>query len=313
MSAPDLPDGLLAQLVECAPDGILAVDDEGSILLVNQQVELMLGYRREELINQPVEMLLPDRFRAAHAGYRREFAASPAVRPMGGGGRLRARRKDGTELDVEISLAPLRIGSRTIVGAVIRDITDRAHALADLEHRALHDPLTGLPNRALLMDRLRTALSRQERAGGGTGVLFLDVDHLKAVNDSLGHAAGDALLTSVSERIGAVLRPADTLARLGGDEFVVLTEQVPAMPELCELSERVLTAVRVPLDHAGHDLHPSVSIGVAFARPGRSDADQLLRDADAAMYRAKRARRGSFALAHTSDPDPSVGGSGLTG
>jgi diguanylate cyclase (GGDEF)-like protein/PAS domain S-box-containing protein len=290
-----LPDGLLEQIVVCAPDGILAVDASGSIVFVNHQLEVLLGFHRDEVLGQPVEMLLPDQLRSTHAGYRREFAANPAVRPMGAGRTLRARCKDGSDLDVEISLAPLPFGEVTYVAVVMRDATDHVQAQTQLQHQALHDPLTGLPNRALLMDRLRTALAR--RAPSGIGVLFFDIDHLKLVNDSLGHAAGDVLLTSIGERVRGVLRPADTLARWGGDEFVVFTEGVPGVPELCDLADRMLTAVRAPLHHGGRELAASISIGVVFTRPGQLDPDQVLRHADVAMYRAKRANRGSYTVA----------------
>ena len=285
---------LLMELVECAPDGMLVADRRGRVLLVNRQIEVLLGYRRDELLGQPVELLLPERLRGRHLGHRAAFAATPEPRPMGSGAALPARRKDGTEVPVDISLAPLRGAGEEVVAVVVRDATQRVRVQAELERLALHDALTGLPNRALLIDRLESALARQQRIGGGVGVMFLDVDRLKWVNDTLGHEAGDLMLVAVAERVGGILRPTDTVARIGGDEFVVLVEQVPDRAELEQLASRMLAAVRAPLRVGGRQLAPSVSAGLSFVEHGRVDAAAALREADAAMYGAKRNGRDRF-------------------
>lgn len=287
---------LLTELVESAPDGMLAVDAEGRILLVNRQIELLLGYRRDELLGRPVELLLPQRFRATHVEHRTTFLEKPELRPMGAGAALPVLRKDGTETFIDLSLAPLTEAGPAAVAVVLRDATARVRAQAELERLALHDGLTGLPNRALLTDRLTGALARRVRAGAHVGLMFLDVDRLKWVNDTLGHAAGDTLLTAVARRVEGVLRPADTVARVGGDEFVVLVDEVPGVEELRELADRTLAAVRAPLRLGHRELQPSVSVGLALGRPGQVEAPALIREADAAMYQAKRNGRDRFEL-----------------
>jgi diguanylate cyclase (GGDEF)-like protein/PAS domain S-box-containing protein len=164
---------------------------------------------------------------------------------------------------------------------------------ADAVRQALTDPLTGLPNRALFIDRLDHALARAERADGEVSVLFLDVDEFKLVNDSLGHLAGDRLLVEAARRIRKCLRPSETAARFGGDEFAILVahEKDPPVPEI--LGARIIEALSAPLDVDGHELRIRASIGIAT---GRTDPESLLRDADAAMYRAKATKRGGVCV-----------------
>ena len=157
------------------------------------------------------------------------------------------------------------------------------------EHQALHDPLTGLPNRLLLNDRIDQALARSARQSGRVAVLFLDLDLFKVVNDSLGHAAGDQLLIEVSRRLAGVVRPGDTLSRFGGDEFVIVCDNMPDT-EVEGLARRAASAVRETFQYHGQTVNVSASIGIAMAS-AETDSDALLRDADAALYRAKAGGR----------------------
>jgi diguanylate cyclase (GGDEF)-like protein len=170
----------------------------------------------------------------------------------------------------------------------IRYATDHRRSVARLQHDALHDPLTGLPNRTLFLDRLQQSLRRSHRRGADSGaaVLFLDLDRFKIINDSLGHHAGDELLRSVALRLDASLRPGDTVARIGGDEFTVLLEDVTDAREAAVVAERVLATLADPVQVAGRELHVSGSIGIALGGPD-VDPHELIRDADVAMYRAK--------------------------
>jgi diguanylate cyclase (GGDEF)-like protein len=176
---------------------------------------------------------------------------------------------------------------------ISRDVTDRVALEEELRRRAFHDALTGLPNRALFEDRLRRALAATGR-GGSIGVLFVDLDDFKTVNDSLGHAAGDELLQLVAGRIDELLRPGDTVARLGGDEFAVLLEQLGAPEEAERVAERLLDALRAPATLAGRRLAVRASVGIATSAPGAAPGE-LLRDADAAMYEAKARGEGGWA------------------
>ena len=176
----------------------------------------------------------------------------------------------------------------TIVGRVwsFRDVTDRKRLEERLSYQAFHDSLTGLGNRALFQDRLQHAVARLERTNGHLAVLFMDLDNLKMVNDSLGHSAGDTLLQTTAEVLVGCLRNADTAARLGGDEFGILIEEAASADEATKLAERILAAMRLPLIVGAKEVQATVSIGITFDSPGTT-SDQLLCNADLAMYMAK--------------------------
>ncbi|HET9658174.1 MAG TPA: EAL domain-containing protein [Kineosporiaceae bacterium] len=183
-----------------------------------------------------------------------------------------------------------------VARSIRRLVVELAEAQARLTHQALHDSLTGLANRSLLNDHLALALARAQRAGTRVGVIFLDLDNFKKVNDSLGHTAGDELLVEVARRLAGVLRGSDLAARLGGDEFVVACDDVTDPHDVPAVVERVLTVLNRDVHLCGQTLPLSASMGVALSRPD-SDADDLLRDADAAMYRAKRHGKGCWEMA----------------
>ncbi len=186
-------------------------------------------------------------------------------------------------------------------GKVVRDVSERRTATEELAHRSTHDALTGLANRALLLDRLCHALERLQRHPARVGILFIDLDRFKFVNDRLGHEAGDHLLVAVAERLRRSVRPDDTVARLGGDEFVVLCEDLTGPLEAVEVAQRIVTAFARPVRVGREDIAISASIGVASTAAG-CDADSLLRDADAAMYNAKREARGPLVRVQPFDP-----------
>jgi len=217
--------------------------------------------------------------------------------------RYRLRHADGSWRWFSRRVTPFRRnkeGRVVEVLGVVRDVTDVVEAESQLRHSALHDPLTGLPNRALLMDRLEAALGRAMRTGREVAVLFCDLDGFKRVNDTAGHAAGDAVLVETARRISAVLRSHDTVARVGGDEFVVVVEPWPRDPDhqsvdqevddgalAVELASRLALALRQPIEVDGIEHVVTASIGIAYAGTVAVAADDVLRDADAAMYHAK--------------------------
>jgi diguanylate cyclase (GGDEF)-like protein/PAS domain S-box-containing protein len=222
-------------------------------------------------------------------------SAPPAAAPQSGGEHnVRLAVGDGDELlvvpghqlsDEELSF--LRAVAHTLASALARQRTEQR-----MRHEALHDPLTGLANRTLLRDRLEHAIARSERERGATAVLFIDLDNFKAVNDSYGHAAGDAVLVESARRLHAAVRPGDTVARIGGDEFIALCEHVNADSALA-VARRLQEALRPSFTAGGVEHQLSASIGVAL---GDGEPDRLLGDADAASYRAKAAGRGRVEL-----------------
>jgi len=183
-------------------------------------------------------------------------------------------------------------GEKTRLVGTLLDITGRKELERRLEHQAYHDPLTGLPNRTLLNDRLKIALSRTQRKGGRVAVLILDLDGFKEVNDTLGHRAGDVMLKEVAGRLSASLRPHDTAARLGGDEFVVLLDQA-SEAEAAKVAQRMISAVKAPHEIRGQQTRIDASVGIVLSGEERNP-DWLLRAADVAMYEAKRQGRGRY-------------------
>jgi diguanylate cyclase (GGDEF)-like protein/PAS domain S-box-containing protein len=185
-------------------------------------------------------------------------------------------------VELDVDRTPLRM-----VGAVL-DITERKETERELEWRAVHDPLTHLPNRTLLLDRLAQALRAADRHGGTPGVLFLDVDNFKSVNDALGHEAGDELLVATGRRLREVLRSSDTLARVGGDEFVAVCVDVATEAELVASGERMRARFADPFEIGGQLRNVTASIGVALAAGPDEDPGRLIQRADSAMYAAKQ-------------------------
>jgi diguanylate cyclase (GGDEF)-like protein/PAS domain S-box-containing protein len=203
---------------------------------------------------------------------------------------------DGSERTIESQGRPQFDADGRVVRMLgtAQDVTERRRAEQRLEHQALHDPLTDLPNRALFLDRLEHALTRARRPGSSLAVYFCDVDDFKDVNDSLGHEAGDELLVALPPRLREGLRAGDTVARFGGDEFVILCEDLASESEAVRIAERIGEAFRLPFALDGRLHHLSVSVGVVFVRGGAATAPEVLRDADAAMYRAKGGGKGRF-------------------
>jgi diguanylate cyclase (GGDEF)-like protein/PAS domain S-box-containing protein len=295
-------------VLEAVPDALVIVNDAGDIVQLNGPTEQLFGYQRGELLGRPIETLIPERYRAAHGGHRAAYHKQLRRRPMGAAaGELFGLRKDGSEFPVEISLSPLATPGATLVVAAIRDISARERAEAERSHlvreRALYaefsrlarkDALTGLPNRALLHDRIASAIASADRHRHQLAVLFLDVNRFKHVNDSLGHGVGDWLLESVAGRLTASVRGTDTVSRQGGDEFVILLADVHDRNDAAGAAAKIIAAVTGPHRVALHELHVTTSIGIALYPDDGGDSETLIKNADIAMYYAKDRGRDNF-------------------
>jgi diguanylate cyclase (GGDEF)-like protein/PAS domain S-box-containing protein len=291
-------------ILNAAPDGVLWVNEHGQILLTNPAMETLSGYPAHELIGQNVDLFLPLHLRAQHAQSMRDYFTAPHPRAMGSNN-LKLMRRDGQLLPVDISLGHwVDEGSHHAI-AYIRDLTERKKFEESLKHQATHDELTGLPNRWLFRLQLNQALARGTRSGLRVAVLFLDLDYFKTVNDSFGHATGDALLMQVGTRIRSVLREIDTLARLGGDEFAILLSDLVDVDEAVSVAEKLLVAMQASYRLQDQDVYSSGSLGLAFYPDDAKDSDTLLRYADMAMYQAKQAGRGGYAC-YSKDMDRRV-------
>ena len=280
-------------------EGVVAVDELGTVTFANPAAETLLGWRRGELVGREIAGAVDPQGRGQRPNGMPEWVHLPRLRA---GETLRidehvVSRRDGSPLDVALTASPvLRDGA--VVGAVVvfRDVSDRKALEDRLVHQAFHDPLTGLPNRSLFLDRLEHARARSVRDGGTQAVLFVDVDRFKVINDSLGHRVGDEVLQTVASRIVAVLRPSDTVARFGGDEFTVLLEQVDDVAEAAQTAERILRALQVPMVAGAREIVVTVSVGIAVAVPGHAPGD-LLAAADIAMYQAKSRGKNRYVVA----------------
>lgn len=283
---------LAAAVFDNATEGMVITDPAGTILDVNAAFSNVTGYGREEACGQNIRLLKSGRH---EPGFYAEMWQ--ALRESGRWrGEIWNRRKDGAIYPELLSIAAVRdAAGRTThyIGNFI-DISELKAAEENLRRLAHFDPLTHLPNRVLLMDRLEIALKQTQRRDRLLAVCFLDLDGFKAVNDQWGHALGDRLLIEVAQRLSAAVRAGDTVARLGGDEFVLLIVDLSTIAELEQILARVLTTLAGPLPLDGHEARIGASIGVTIYPLDETGADGLLRHADHAMYRAKQGGRGRY-------------------
>jgi diguanylate cyclase (GGDEF)-like protein/PAS domain S-box-containing protein len=284
---------LMEDVLASLPEAV-AIVHENHVLYTNPVFTRMFGYTAEEASGGSLrDLIVPDTRQNESALL--EKAVDEEGRAMIETVRV---NKAGELVDVALLAGPLLVdGAKVGYIFTYRDIGERKQTEAKLQHDAMHDVLTELPNRALFMDRLSLALTRRLRRRDQTcGVLFLDLDHFKEINDSMGHAAGDVLLRAVSERLRGALRPQDSAARLGGDEFAILVENILTVADLDIVANRVSTEMQRPFEIFGHFIQAGASIGVAMAGPAHTAPELLIRDADFAMYSAKQAGGGRYEI-----------------
>ena len=274
-------------MVESAEDAVVGKTVDGIITSWNPAATRLYGYAAEEVIGKPITLLAPpdrvDQVRGilerVQRGERGEREETTRV------------RKDGTHVEVALAVSPILDPHGQVIGAtsIAHDITERKRVEQQLLHAALHDALTDLPNRAYLVERVTQAQARGRRDPDYRfAVLFIDSDKFKAVNDNLGHAAGDRLLTEFAGRLRTCVRPGDVVARLGGDEFAVLLEDIVGPADAEHAARRIQDALAAPVSFEGREIVATASVGVALSRPGYTESQDLLHDADLAMYHAKQ-------------------------
>jgi diguanylate cyclase (GGDEF)-like protein/PAS domain S-box-containing protein len=269
--------------------GIFVLQDQ-RFKFVNPFLARLLGYSEDELVGHmgPVDVVAPE--------YRALVVEQMAMRAAGAGGHayeLVVVRKDGSSFPATVLGAPASVEGRPASVGTLFDITAQKTAERRIRELADYDVLTGLPNRRLLRERFVQMLASAEREASELAVIFLDLDHFKRVNDSLGHSVGDELLCEVARRLGSVVRRVDTLARLGGDEFIF------AMPGFhtaaaADVARRLLEVFARPFEVAGHELTVTPSLGISIYPHDGEDLETLLRNADTAMYQAKEIGRNAF-------------------
>ncbi|MGH2865101.1 MAG: putative bifunctional diguanylate cyclase/phosphodiesterase [Solirubrobacteraceae bacterium] len=270
----------IARLFEMTSDLLATISLDGHFTLLNPAWEQLLGWAPDELRGRSMrEFMHPDDAEQARTLMSGEGGHVTQLEDL----TTRYRHRDGSWRSLLWSAR--RDGDTWYAAA--KDVTDRIW----LERQALHDPLTRLPNRLLLMDRARQALTRlnRSRGRGVVAMLFVDLDKFKAVNDNLGHDVGDRLLVGISDRLAELMRDSDTVARLGGDEFVILVEDIDSEDEALALAERVLDALERPFALGSADVRMLASVGVSVSHHPDTDPEAMLREADVAMYRAKTA------------------------
>lgn len=295
-------------IVASSPFATIVTDLKGIISAMNPATERMIGYTKGDLLNRETPLILLDAAELARRSFELSEQLDVVVEP--GMGVLRVKplrgeveqaewkfiRKDGSRFDAQLTVSGLTDEEGRVVGLILisYDITERKRIEDTISHLAHHDALTGLPTRTLFHDRLRQSLTRTRRSHKRVGILVVDLDHFKRVNDRLGHHAGDALLVEVAKRLRENVRASDTVARMGGDEFVVLLDDLHSIDDAEGVAHKVVLALQLPFETEGEILRPSASIGLCIYPDHGETADALLKNADEAMYRAKQEGRNSF-------------------
>jgi diguanylate cyclase (GGDEF)-like protein/PAS domain S-box-containing protein len=284
---------LSSVVVENTGEAIMITDTRHKIVSVNRAFENITGYQTTEVLGKNPNMLIKSDYHDA-AFFN---ALSQQVRATGTWqGEIWNRRNNGEAFPAWSTVTAVRdaMGNATNYVTVFSDISSIKQSQARLDYLAYHDPLTALPNRLLLNDRIEHALQRAAREERQVGVLFLDLDHFKTINDSLGHPVGDRLLKQVARRIKGLVREEDTVSRLGGDEFIILLEDVDDTRTLGKLAQKIIESFREPFSIEPHELQLGVSVGISVYPRDGSDGATLIKNADAAMYRAKEEGRNDY-------------------
>ncbi len=286
--------------MESSDDAIIGIDLEGTILSWNPGAERLYEYAGEEAVGRPISMLVPPDRPSEVPSILERLKRDERINPFE---TIRVC-KAGKRVEVSVSVSPIKdpLGRVRAASSIERDVTERKEAQRALEHQALHDALTGLPNRTLFHDRVQQAIRVGHREKRPAAVMIMDLDRFKEVNDTMGHHNGDIVLCEIAKRLQSTLRESDTIARLGGDEFAVLLPTVPETAGADQVASKLLKALEQPFTLDGLALDVSGSIGISLYPEHGEDATALMQRADVAMYAAKQARAGYEVYASANDP-----------
>ena len=281
---------------ETALDAIIIIDPEARVCYWNRAAERTLGYSADEAMGKTIHhWLVPQRLREQAVKGFSVFAATGQGPVLGKTVELAARRKDGVEVPIELAINMMMVGPERYAVGILRDISERKLAEEKMIHMARRDSLTGLANRLVFVERLDQEIVRAARQGARSfAVLYLDLDHFKDVNDTLGHPVGDLLLAAVAARLRASIRETDPAARFGGDEFAVVVTDIRDPLEVAAVADKIVKALSEPFTIQGNEIRCGMSVGIAVYGLDSTDAETLLSHADVALYRAKSERRGTY-------------------
>ncbi len=286
----------ISSILNTVADGILTITSAGVIETFNPAAERLFGYTANEAIGQNVSMLMPEPHRTNHDKYLSSFLAGRPARILGMVSEQVAERKDGTQFAIELAVNSVTIGDAQTFTGVIRDITARKAAEEEILRMAMTDALTGLANRNQFQTRLEDSLKLAERQDTIMGLMMLDLDKFKPVNDTYGHPAGDKLLQHVSEVLLDICRDTDVVARLGGDEFAIILVDMEDHDSAKLPSTRIIEALTKPIDIDGNEISIGTSIGISFYPENGADAEALIKAADDALYAAKDGGRNTYRI-----------------
>jgi diguanylate cyclase (GGDEF)-like protein/PAS domain S-box-containing protein len=280
----------LAAIIQSSPLGIFTRDVDNIVKTWNPAAERIFGWPAAEVIGKPLPV--PKEKVAEAAELTRRVLGGETIVQV----ELQRQRRDGSRIEISLTGAPLRNQAGQLYGyvTIVSDITERKAAELEIEYLAYHDTLTGLPNRLLAQDRFEQAIAYADRTNSRVALLFLDLDNFKTINDSLGHAVGDALLKETAVRLDECVRDTDTISRQGGDEFLIVLSSLPDADATAPVLGKVMERLQDRFYTEGHELSTSVSIGIALYPDDGGDFDSLLKKADMAMYRAKESGRNAY-------------------
>ncbi len=280
-------------LLNITHEGVVCIDDACKVALFNQGAEKLFGYKYDDIIGKPVTTLLCRRFRSEE---KRRLAALTRIAREGNMGfkteKIVCKRKNGERFPCELSLSQGSLPGHRLYTLLIRDATQRLNQERKLAYAAEHDQLTDLPNRTLLYERITTGMARADRNRRKLGVLYLDLNQFKPINDKFGHETGDCLLQAVAQRLNDTMRRVDTVSRIGGDEFIICLEHIKNQQDAVAASHKISEALKPRFSILGQPISVSASIGIAIYPDHGGDANTLLRHSDQAMYRSKASGHG---------------------